>query len=598
MFKIQTMKKQFFIIISAMVLFAGGCAKLDLLPKDQFVEASTFIDNAGFQAFSWQFYNAFVGYAEDMLNYDNNSDLQLNANPNGQSVWAFQLVTIPSSDRNYSDAYARLRAIHMMMDNIDGAQSKLNDNQKRHWRAVCSFFRAYNYAGLLNRYGAVPLILKKITDEDNDALTKPRTDRDSVAAQIVADLQYAEANIDAASDGANTINANVVRALMSRFGLREGTWRRYHGLSDAAKYLQVCTDASAKLMTAFPALQSSYDLDFNSNSLAGAAGILLYKQYEANQMVHVLSSRARQSAGRWDLTKKAADMYLMTDGQTRFTSPLFQGDKSPYTEFRSRDLRMYYTVPPPFKVTVSGQNWSPTGVPADAEYFSVMNGISDGTHKTLPTANWAGIPVAQEPHYADYANGQAFCVTYTGYRLYKYSNKIINGVQNQDVSDCPLFRMGEVLINYAEAVYELGTINQTVINNTVNKLRARGNVAALDINAIPADPTRDTDVPALLWEIRRERAIELMGESFRFDDLRRWGKLNYIAQRKLGRWLKKGTDVPANTPIPIENGATEGYIAYETTPPSPTIPDYYYLFPIPSDQLVLNPNIVQNPGWK
>jgi len=89
----------------------------------------------------------------------------------------------------------------------------------------------------------------------------------------------------------------------------------------------------------------------------------------------------------------------------------------------------------------------------------------------------------------------------------------------------------------------------------------------------------------------------LIGEGFRFDDLRRWDKMDYAVKEKLGRWITKGVDVPASNSIPIQNGATAGYIDYWGAPPGP-YPDYYYLYPIPSNEIVLNPAIVQNPGWK
>jgi len=582
-------------LICFMTLLQGCHKDLDLLPKDQLTEITTFVDYKGFQTYAWQFYGVFPGYSEAVLNGENNSDLFENANPNGQSPWAFQLITVPSSTDDFNTPYRRIRAINIMLDHING--SKLSEADRKHWTSVGYFFRAYNYMDLINRYGDVPLIMKSLTDADQELLFSARTSRDSVANQILADLAYAETNIKSGGEGPNTVNTNVVRAAISRFGLREGTWRKYHGLTDVQKFLRASVDASEKLMTTLPALQSKYELDFNSASLAGAAGIILYKQYESNQLVHALSSRARQSAGRWDLTKKAADMYLMIDGQTRFTSPLFEGDQSPYTEFRKRDKRLYYTVPPPFKVNVSGQSWTATGVVADAEYFPLMASLSDDLHKTLPTNNWAGIPVKKEPHYADDAQGQAFCVTYTGYRFYKYGNKLITGVQNQDINDCPIFRMGEILVNYAEAKYELGELDQSAIDKTINKLRDRGGIAHLDLTAIPNDPNRDATIDLALWEIRRERAIELMGEGFRFDDLRRWKKLDYITERKLGRWIKKGVDVAATAPIPILGGGTEGYIAYEPVPPTP-VPAYYYLYPLPSDQIVLNTNLKQNPGWQ
>lgn len=87
-------------------------------------------------------------------------------------------------------------------------------------------------------------------------------------------------------------------------------------------------------------------------------------------------------------------------------------------------------------------------------------------------------------------------------------------------------------------------------------------------------------IAPLLWEIRRERTVELIGEGFRLEDLRRWLR-----------------NVAANANIPILNGAAEGYIVYEGVPPTP-YPVHDYLNPIPSNQIVLNPNITQNDGWK
>jgi len=572
-----------------------SCNKLQLSPQGQLSIASTLSSYNGFKTYAWQFYNAFPGYTNAMLDKDVNSDLFLYASPNSQSNWIWQRMTIPSSSSSYTQPYTYIRQINLMLDYID--KSSLNEADRNHWRSVGYFFRAYNYSNLINLYGAVPYIDHALTDAD-PALHIPRTSRDSVAMNILSDLQYAEANIKN-GDGANTINVNVVDALISRFGLMEGTWRKYHGLSNANIYLQASADASEKLMAVFPSLAPNYDLLFNSESLAGVPGIILYKAYVTNQITHGLSTQNRNSSGRYDLTKSAADLYLMTDGQTRFTSPLFLGDTNPYDEFRNRDRRLYYTVPPPFRVNTNAPSlvFTYTSNPNDTSYFGLMKSISDSSHKALPTRNWNGFVLKQEPHYVDYNNGQPYNVTYTGYRFCKYYNLLVQNAQGQDISDAPIFRMGEVLVNYAEVKYELGSFDQGIADATINKLRARGGVQPLDITSIPNDPTRDPDVDPVLWEIRRERAVELIGEGFRFDDLRRWGKMDYAVKEKLGRWIIKGVDVPAGNKIPIQGGATAGYIDYWGVPPSP-YPDYYYLYPIPSNEIVLNPKIVQNPGWQ
>ncbi|ULT45703.1 RagB/SusD family nutrient uptake outer membrane protein [Niabella defluvii] len=46
--------------------------------------------------------------------------------------------------------------------------------------------------------------------------------------------------------------------------------------------------------------------------------------------------------------------------------------------------------------------------------------------------------------------------------------------------------------------------------------------------SLPNDPSRDADVPALIWEIRRERRMEFVLENFRLLDLKRWKKLQYM----------------------------------------------------------------------
>ena len=241
-----------------------------------------------------------------------------------------------------------------MLDNIDNSQ--LTDTEKEHWRSVGYFFRSYAYFDLLKKYGGVPWVDRVLTDSDEDILYGPRNTRDEVAGNMLTDLQYAETNINENGNGANTVNVHVVRALISRFGLFEGTWRKYHGLGDETKYLQASMSASAALATSFPSLISNYDLVFNSETLAGKPGIIMYKEYDGAELSQILTSRMRNSAGNWDLTRAAMDLYLCKDGQSRWTSPMFDGDKNVYDEFRNRDHRMYITTVPPYKIKRIGGN--------------------------------------------------------------------------------------------------------------------------------------------------------------------------------------------------------------------------------------------------
>lgn len=602
-----------------------SCRELEQVPLDKLSVPTTFVNEFGFQSFAWQFYDVFPAYGNEgvtqggnagttpyRLDTDVNSDMLSVAFFDSQSRWLAQLMTTPVSDGFYNGTYSRLRSINVMLANID--QSPLSEEGKKHWRAVCYFFRAYNYANLINLYGDVPYVEKLLTDSDTEGLFIPRTPRATVAKNILDDLNYAAANLRPKSSGAyvkgsNAVTPDAAIALISRFGLREGTWRKYHGLTEADIYLRASVDASKKLMELYPTLASNYDADFNSDDLTDTPGIVMFKAYGGNGTTDVgqgLTGAQMSRGGFLDLTKTAVDQYLCSDGQTRYTSPLFRGDKNAYDEFRNRDHRLYYTVPPPYKVVIgdgnSARTFTYTGNPRDTSYFAFMDRLAVPFGKTLPTKT-IGLPGNQliigiEPNFYEvslYGQGTNYQNTFTGYRFYKYANNISSAIGKY--SDAPIFRMGEVLVNYAEGMYELGQFNQAIADQTVNKTRARGKVAPLNIASIPNDPTRDAAVPAVLWEIRRERSVELMGEGFRFDDLRRWKKMEYATKVKLGRYIKKGVDdIPLNSPIPIQGGASEGYISYEPVPKS-SWPVHYYLYPIPIQEISINDKLVQNPGW-
>lgn len=598
-------------VILLLLMFTAGCNEdyLTLAPKDELSEATMFSTYDNCKVFAWGFYETLNPYPRGGENnkrhrptiQDCDADLLENGySTNGESyLWGRE--SIPASDADWTEGYNKIRRSNLMLDNLDN--SNMTDAEKAHWRGVALFFRSFEYFQLLKKYGGVPWVENAINEQDEEILFGPRATRDEVAANILRDLQFAVDNIKEEGDGENTVNADVARALMSRYGLFEGTWRKYHGLSGADTYLEASVAASSVLIQNYPNLIPVYDQIFNSEDLIGQPGIILYRHYiQDDAGYHIRSTNLRSTNEKVDITRRGIDLFLCKDGKTIFNSDLYQGDKDYYAEFRNRDTRILVMSPPPYKVTSSGTGkWAPTGNPADAEWFDEMVRVSGATpdqdltspFKQLPDRNWSDRITTEVPNFTGLSPTQ----TATGYRFWKYFSNVSYRTSSRDYNDGPIFRMGEVLVNHAEAMFELGRFDQGVADATINKTRARGEVASMQIGEVDAafDPMRDPSVDPILWEIRRERGIELLGEGHRITDLRRWKKMDWATQPKLGRWIKQ-SDYPAKV-IPIQGNAAEGYVQLVAGNP-PAFEDYYYLYPLPSEEIVLNPQLEQNPGWK
>lgn len=598
--------KKYIVLVPALALIvSAGCSSdfLDKYPLDEQTEATAFKTNENFRTYAWGLYEYFDGFPTDggytpaNISSEYNTDNMINALSGGESSYAYQLKKLPATSSSWSFSY--VRRVNVMLQNIDG--SAMSDKDKDHWRSVGYFFRALRYFDLMVAYGDVPWIDKVLSDTDTDDLYSTRTPRDEVAKHILEDLQWAEEHIKADGTGTNTINVHVVRALISRFGLYEGTWRKYHNLPDSEKYLRASANASALLLTAFPKIMENYDDLYNSEELVGKNGVILAKQYETDLVTHSITRVIRSSAWYADITKDAIDSYLCTDGRPVSTSKVYEGDKDVYAQFRNRDRRLYYTVVPPYRVKLTGAagtsfGWEYTGNERDREYIDLMNKIGSATGKSLPVSNFVGYQVHGFPHFRNYPNGQGFLVTHLGFYFWKYYNRHVDNMAlRSSTVDYLLFGIEEVMLNYAEAKFELGEFSQAIADETLNKLRVRAHIPDMKLSEIDAsfDLNRDPSVDPVLWEIRRERRIELMGDGFRFRDLKRWKKGNYVDKQPLGVWTKS-SDYGGK--LKILGGGDEGYAILFAKPAGWL--EKYYLEPIPTQEIALNPKLTQNPGWE
>ena len=649
------MKKLFVGIAVVSGLAFAGCndSFLDKTPITDLTEDNAFNSYDNFKNFMWPCYEMFVNTTIRTSTRDNGwgtggqyeGDVDagyLNKrSPSGFNQFAYQTKGSTASGNGW-DFSSYIRRVNIMLSHIE--ESDMTEAEKEHWQAVGYFFHSFWYMELIDRFGDVPWVNKVLTEESPE-IYDARMPRVQVADSVLTRLQWAENHIGnfESQDGANTINKNCVRAALSRFTLREGTWRKYHGLEGSDKYLQECVRVSELLMTDYPVLYTGTDGQpgagygemWTTEDLSTVPGIILYKAYVQDiNPVQGGCHIEHTSSHDIEMNQNIVDLYLMKNGKPiHNASSGYHGDKSMYTTFRDRDPRLYHTVMPPYKVEANGANkpvenpnasWGYTSDPADREYIDLMGANYSCSNpgvgmKRLPAQNWSASLVPQIPNLGT----GAFVTCRSGYYLWKlycsWEENFNNGTLN--VADKPIFKIEEVLLNYAEAKAELGEFTQDVADKSINKLRDRAEVARMNVGEIDDnfDPDRPyyypegnaagIRVPALLWEVRRERIIELMGEGFGFYDVRRWRMAPWFLNRAAkGIWVTKDDALSKSMTLYNPNtgvsdgqsgSMTEGYLYLFNDPIAEGKGwlDKYYLYQVPTDEILLNPNLTQNPGW-
>ncbi|NQX55830.1 RagB/SusD family nutrient uptake outer membrane protein [Pedobacter panaciterrae] len=474
-----------------------------------------------------------------------------------------------------------VRQLNFFIDNYKRAS--LPDNIANKYLGEIYFFKAWDYFNKVKLFGDVSWLQHSL-NINSPELFGARTPRAEVMDSVMVILNMAIDYLPAkGTEETNRLNKDMALFLKSRIGLFEGTYRKYHtelGL-DANTFLRYSAEASEALLNKYSLVQGDYNTVYNSlfatESYKSNPEVIMWREYSAAVTYGAAFSRyfAQNLRHQFGATRSLVDEYLCADGLTISTSPLFKGKGSIQTEMENRDPRLTQTI-------------------ANFGTYNLANTTIQGANNA-PLPNLPGMNGNKCP---------------TGYRLAKwfYNNpvdweRVTNGQQA-----APVFRFAEVLLNYAEAKYELGEVNQLVIDQTINKLRDRVGMPHLTIGNEPADSRLDgiyqtyvgASIPPLLREIRRERRVEMAFENTRWDDLMRWkaGKLINVPVEGIKFVQSQFPTVVVNKDIYL---SAEGYILpyFKTIPAGRKFDETKgYLFPIPTEDLILNKNLVQNPNWK
>lgn len=530
---------------------------LDRFPQDRFSEQTYFKSENDLKLYSNQFYGSLP---VEFSSNDGASDNMASTNRNSFIAGTY---IVPASGGGWS--WGTIRSCNFFLKRA--ALSEVDQAIKNKYIAEVRLFRALYYWQKVVTFGDVP-IYETDLNELSPELYAPQNTHKEVMDFVLKDLDFAVANLPNSSSE-NRLHKYAAMALKSRICLWEGTFRKYHGLGDQQVFLQAAVDASqAVISSGVYALYSTgnpnsdYRNLFLQDNLTNNKESILSTIYITN--ISTTNHTRTVSGAGSGFTKDFVRSYLCKDGLPTALSLFYAGENTPMDEIKDRDPRYAQTI-------------------ASPGYVMTQN--PDGTQIIL----------------ARPAIGTV--ATSTGYQIIKGRSSdpaLFNA--NQDNIDRFIFRYAEVLLNNAEAKAELGQLNQVSVDATINKLRQRVGMPNMTIATLVQDPNSIfPTIPLLLQEVRRERRVELAGDGFRFNDLLRWkaGKLLENPEVILGMKLTPAykATYPASQVSSVPLNAN-GYIRVYTNVTNWKWNDKMYLYPLPIDQLTLNPKLKQNPGWQ
>lgn len=549
---------------------------LDRYPLDAISDVNYFTTPEDLETYMNSFYSTayFSKYPNHGADFD--SDNQVGTNANTRLEGTRVVATSGTID------FGWIRRVNYFFDNYKKVEEGYELEDYQQYLGEAYFFRALSYYSMLQQYGDIQWITHELKT-DSPELYYPRDSRDLVATNIISALDSATMYLTAdKTKGQGRVNRWMALLIQSRVALFEGTWQKYHantpfGVPNAQpdKYLQKAADAALELIesgvydiysTGNPA-SDYYDLfalqDYSNNS-----EIMFWREYD-NELSRGSSSFTNDRNHRMEfpnnnsITKELADSYLCIDGRPISVSPLFQGHSSLMEEKKNRDPRFYQNI---------------------ATHDGVWRIHKDGT-----------IEYWKEVY--EKLNSNAAHNSPAGYINIKGYNPDMNfHVQQYEESPGIIYRYAEALLNYAEAKAELGDITQEDIDISIKKLRDRVGMPNLNLPNIVNDPNWDfPDLSPIINEIRRERRVELATEGYRWDDIARWAAADelIVGERPTGFLASQieGNPFPVNEKgflDPFQNAVPNGY-GFDV--------NRDYLNSIPITEIVLNPNLSQNPGW-
>ena len=570
------MKNQLITFMAGLSLAFTSCVDMDMVPKSQGNSESWYTTETELKMAVNEFY--ILGYwkmdsPESMEQYSDNFTYRntnrktlLDGTLNGQTYEVYHL---------WQQSYKLIARANSLLEGVERARNAgLSEEVINQYEGEAYFARACKYADLIFYWGDVPYLDKYMTITEAERMgRKPKAE---LIPLVYEDFDKAIEYLPVSyGSEAEHFTKGAAYAMKARFALYMSDWEI------AAKAAKDCMDLGIY------SLEADFSKLFLQSTKSNPEKIFVIPRSIANEVVltpwFVKNELPRNAGGygsdnpSWDLLAA----FLCTDGLPIDESPLFD----PRNPFKNRDPRCAQTIVE-FETAHCGFEYNPR---PDAK--EVMN-YSTGKKQS----NQDSRAVQQ---YASY-NGLLWkkCID---------ASWTENGQQVE--SDQIFMRYADVLLMYAEAKIELNEIDNSVLN-AINSVRARAyGVDAANVAMYPAVTT--TDQTELRKTVRIERRMELANEGLRYMDLIRWklaskalNSYNYImlAPDDLqNNIVAKGLWFWPSTPLIDDDGLADFSTMYNAgqiaVGAKRVFPDRQYLWPIPTHDMELCPNLGNNDGY-
>lgn len=499
----------------------------------------------------------------------------------------------------WDNAYYTIRNLNYFIENVENSPLEKTFVQTR--MAEARFLRAFCYFAMVKRYGGVPLLTTVPNVDSPEEILYPKRNTEKELydfiikeTQEISDLlpepgetDYGRAHKYAAL--ALNCRAALYAGSVAQFGTVQMSGLLGIPQNEANIYYEIAYNSAKKIMDESPF--ALYDV--NADKVQNFKDVFLVKKNSEAIFVKQHGGLGFQDGGlatwSWDVIEcprpqvwgignahapylEMAEEFEYTDGTSgTFNRDVLQSKLWTMDElWKDRDPRFYASI------WTNGTTWKDAigGKIFGNNVIDMHNGLikPDGTVITGLSQSYEGVP----------ATGDQLTLFLTwneispGFGIMKYLDPTADNMKwlCESRTDYQIFRYAEILLNYAEAAFELGKTGEAL--SAINQIRKRAGIKQL--TAIDRD------------KIRHERKVELAFENHRYWDLRRWRTAeteltrSFSGLQYLYDYVSKKFKV-----LVIEN--VDGSTA------TPTFPSHNYYFPITKARIGANPNLEENPGY-